>query len=668
MDESLFLIDGLVILAESSITYLNDATQRRTVRALAEPTIFCAWELVDAQRWLLADDYGKLYFLMLLLTDEGEVSGWKLDLLGVTSRASVMVYLDDGYVFIGSHQGDSQVIKIQEKSMEIVQTISNIAPILDFAIMDMGNRDGEGQTNEYSSGQARIVTGSGAFEDGSLRSVRSGVGLEELGILGEMKHITELHPLISNATSGKTDTLVVSFIDETRVFRFDADGEVEEAAEYNGFDLSEGTLLALNLPQSRLLQVTKSSVRISDSESGVNIATWSPSSQLPISSVATNHLVLPMSIGGVDLVVLDLKLDLRDVAERSYGVDRQIACIDLPDLAPDIGIIGFWQGAEVSIVNIHSLEEIRTFNISEDTVAVPRSILLTQILQEQPPTLFIAMADGHVITFSITVPGFSLSARNSIVLGTQEANFRALPRGDGLFNVFATCEHPSLIYGSEGRIVYSAVTAEKAACICPFDSEAYPGAIAIATSEDLKMALVDTERTTHVRTLPIKETVRRVVYSAKLKAFGLGTVQRTLKNGVEVVQSHFKLADEIMFKELDSFNLNEDELVESVVRADLSDRDHKSTERFIVGTAYLEDEKSDAVRGRIIVFEVTQDRILKVVTQISVKGACRALGIVDGRIVAALIKTVGYYPRVFLTNQLMYSTGCGIHFGVRKIN
>ena len=664
-DESLFLTDGLIILAESSITYLDDASEHQMTKELAEPTIFCAWEEVDSQRWLLADDYGRLYFLMLLISEDREVSGWKLDLLGTTSRASVLVYLDGGYVFIGSHQGDSQVISIQEKSFEIVQTISNIAPILDFAIMDMGSRDNEGQTNEYSSGQARIVTGSGAFEDGSLRSVRSGVGLEELGSLGEMDHITNLHPLVSKTSSQKTDTLVVSFIDETRVFQFDVGGDVEEAAEYKGFDLSEGTILALNLPQDHLLQVTKSFVRVNDIESGVNIATWSPSPKLPITAVAANDLNIAVSIGGVNLIVLDLASDLNVIAEKSFGVDRQIACIDLPTLATGICIVGFWQGAEVSILDLDTLEERRTIKISEDSVAVPRSILLTHILTGQPPTLFIAMADGYVITFSVTVPEFSLSARNSIVLGTQEANFRALPRGDGLFNVFATCEHPSLIYGSEGRIVYSAVTAEKASCICPFDSEAYPGAIAIATSEDLKMALVDTERTTHVRTLPIKETVRRVAYSAMLKAFGLGTVKRTLKKGVEVVQSHFKLADEIVFKELDTYDLNEDELVESVARADLSNRGHKTAERFIVGTAYLEDEKSDAVRGRIIVFEVTEDRILKVVTQIPVKGACRALGILDGRIVAALIKTVSHSSREGVAIWLIYSIGRGICYGIR---
>lgn len=112
---------------------------------LDEATIFVAWERIDSQRFVLADDYGRLYLFMLILDDKNRVQSWKLDVIGQTSRASVLVYLDAGYVFVGSHQGDSQVVRIAEKSMEIVQTFSNIAPVLDFTIMDMGNRSGEGK-------------------------------------------------------------------------------------------------------------------------------------------------------------------------------------------------------------------------------------------------------------------------------------------------------------------------------------------------------------------------------------------------------------------------------------------------------------------------------------------------------------------------------------------
>jgi DNA damage-binding protein 1 len=233
--------------------------------------------------------------------------------------------------------------------------------------------------------------------------------------------------------------------------------------------------------------------------------------------------------------------------------------------------------------------------------------------------------------------------------------------------VFATCEHPSLIYGSEGRIIYSAVTAEKATSVCSFDSESYPGAIAIATSEDLRIALVDAERTTHVQTLLVNETVRRIAYSPSLKAFGMGTIKRILKGGVEIMQSHFKLADEILFKELDTYPLNEDELVESVMRCELDDGTGSLAERFVVGTAYLEDEPAAAERGRIIILEVTEDRMLKLVTELSLKGGCRCLAMVEGKIVAALIKTVS---SAFLTTKLNthVTITLGRHIFLRILN
>ena len=597
-----------------------------------------AWEEIDGQRWLLADEYGRLFFCMLILEKGKVVKGFKLDAIGITSRASSLVYLDMGHVFVGSHQGDSQVIRIKEEGIELVQTITNIAPILDFTIMDMGNRGGESQSNEFSSGQARIVTGSGAFQDGSLRSVRSGVGMDVQGLLGGMNHITELFALRSKS-SEYVDVLVVSFFVETRIFHFSSEGEVEEQAEYMSLSLSESTLLATNLLNNRLLQVTGTLVRIIDSENGVVICEWLPPNGEIVTAASANPDYLAVSVRGVEVVIFDLDGDLNVEAKKEFQSEGQIACVHVPSFSNDFCVIGFWQDATVALLTMDSLEIIRKVILSDEAVSVPRSILVTHLHAEIPtlPTLLVAMANGEVVTFSLNITDLNLFAKKIVTLGTQQASLKLLPRGGGIFNVFATCEHSSLIYASEGRIVYSAVTADEASCMCAFDSEAYPGAIAIATAVDLKIAVVDTERTTHIQTLPVHETVRRIAYSTTLKAFGLGTIRRTLRSGSEIVQSYFKLADEVLFKELDTYPLDENELVESVVRADLLEDSGAIVERFVIGTAYVEDEST---RGRILVFAVTAERLLRLITELPVKGACRTLGAVEGNIVAGLVKTV----------------------------
>lgn len=639
---------GLLILGEQSISYWDEFQAELHTEPLDEATIFVAWEQIDDQRFVLADDYGRLYLLMVVYNHKHDVESWKLDLLGETSRASTLVYLDAGRIFVGSHQGNSQVIQIKEREIEIIQTFSNIAPILDFSVMDMGNRSSEAQVNEYSSGQARIVTGSGAFKDGSLRSVRSGVGLEDLGSLGEVGHVADIFGIKSSPRSEFTDALVVSSLANTRVFVFASSGEVEEVGDFKGMDLAQSTVLAQELPGGQILQVTKSAVRLLDSESGMAVADWSPEGGFTIAAASAVDDSVLVSVSGVGLVLLTAAGGVLKVqASRNFDVNSQVACIALSS-ALDACVVGFWQGSVIALLDAKTLETIHTETAEEDTIAVPRSLIVAHILEHSAPTLFVGMADGNVVTYTIDPTTNALSARKSIVLGTQQATFKALPRGDsGLQNVFAICEHPSLIYGSDGRIVYSAITAEDASCVCHFDAEAFPNAIAIATSEELKLAVVDEERTTHVQTLSLNETVRRIAYSPKLRAFGLGTIKRTLEKGFEVIESHFKLVDEVAFQELHTFALNpavadeesQEELVECCIRAELPDGSGDVAERFIVGTSYLDEENPESTRGRILVFGVTAERQLKLVSEVHLKGACRCLAMAGNYIVAALVKT-----------------------------
>lgn len=573
------------------------------------------------------------------------MTGWELKSIGSTSRASVLVYLGNGYVFVGSHQGDSQFVLIKEggergeDGIETVQTMANIAPILDFAIMDMGNRAAGEQINDYSSGQARIVTGSGAFQDGSLRSIRNGIRKQEHGLIGEMAHITHMFSLRSAATKERMDVLIVSFVEETRVLYFSVDGEVEETAQFFGFSLSESTILARNISDSHVLQVTRSRVRMVDLTKPNAAAEWESPSREPIVATSSNDQYLALSVGGVQVVILDLFNKLHVTASKDFHEDGQIACLHIPMFSSKICIISFWKSANVAICKLDSLEQILRTTVSNDTVPVPRSILLTHILPAQPPTLLVAMANGEVITFSLDLDNYQLSDRKTVVLGTQHATFEVLRGDDGLSKVFAVCEYPSLVYASGGRIVYSGIPAEDVSCVCAFDTDAYPGAVAIATAEDLRIATIDTQRTTHVQSLLVEETVRRIAYSPSLGIFGLGTIQRSLRDSHEVIQSHFKLADDVSFHPIDSYSFNADELVESLIVGDIK-MSQDYVHRFVVGTAFLQEQNDESPAGRIMIFTVTAERVLQLVTTLSINGACRALDIVCGDIVAALMKTV----------------------------
>jgi len=642
-------LGGLIVVGETTMLYLDDESKATVEYALDEASIFVAWETYDNLRYLLADDYGWLH-LLTLLVDGAVVTGMDVKKVGEISKPSAMIYLGNEMLYIGSHAGDSQVVRldIMGGGLEVMQVMPNIAPILDFTIMDMGSREGETQSNEYSTGQVRLVTGSGVFKSGSLRSVRSGVGLEDIGLLGDIENIRALYPLRTSC-SKFVDTLVMSFLTETRIFRFDNQGEVEEVENFLGMSLIEQTLLALNVSDNRVLQITPSRLELLDVASGIAVASWKPQNGGNITAGSANRTFALVAVDGKALISLDIQSGLSQVARQDVTDNEQVSCVSVPN-EYNVGLVGFWQSGSISLLNLTDLKLIQGETVrTPDSAAVPRSIVMTQILASEVagPTLLVGMSDGTILTFAVDKNTFSLSGRKSIMLGIQHATFEVIPRGDGLCNVFAICEHSSLIYGSEGRIVYSAVTAENATCICLFNSVAYPDAVVIATAEDVKISQIDTQRRTHVRTLHIPETVRRITYSVIEKVFALGCVKRELIKGEERVASSFRIVDEVVFGELGKpfvFDTKSGvEMIECVTRAELPDAHGELVERFIVGTSYLDDDVKNRPNGRIRVFGIDKNRNPYEILNHGLKGACRALAILDGKIIAALMKTVVMY-------------------------
>ncbi|EFQ96898.1 hypothetical protein MGYG_08821 [Nannizzia gypsea CBS 118893] len=598
-------LGGLLIIGESSIKYVDVSRNETISRPLAESTVFVAWEQVDGQRWLLADDYGRLFFLMLVLDADNAVESWKVDLLGTT--------------------------------------------------------------REFSSGQTRIVTGSGAFGDGSLRSVRSGVGIEDLGVLASMEHITDLWGLRSACPEPFYDTLLVSFVNETRVFHFSPDGEVEEKEDdFLGLVFSRSTLLATNIPENRILQVTESTAKVIDLDSGMVI--WQSSHNESITSASANDDYLVLVLGGIRLVCISLST-FEQVGSRDFEVDNQVSGMTIPASPIQACIVCLPQSAEIVILDLPGLEVKNKQALGEPGEAIPRSVIVAEILAGKPPTLFVSMADGTVFSFSFDINTFTISGSSKITLGSEQPSFKKLPRGNGQYNVFATCDHPSLIHASEGRIVYSAVDSASSSRICSLNTQAYPGSIALSNQNELKIALVDEERTTQIHTLPMHASVRRLAYSPLEKAFGLGTVKRTISNGVEEVSSSFVLADEIHFRPLSTYDLRPDELVECVIRSQVNcGKDEvgnlMSKDLFFVGTAFLDDVGDDHIRGRILIFEVNKSRELSLIVDKSLMGACRTLAVMDpSLLVAGLVKSVSVFKlardrfgNIFLEKHTAYRT------------
>jgi len=652
-------LGGLVVVGETKMVYVDDLTRAVVEVALSTPNTFVAWARFDGTHFFLSDEYGGVHMLTLVV--EGDVvTDLLVHPIGQASRASALVYLGKGLLFVASHTGDSQVYQLdlsEEASqyLHLVQTMPNIGPVLDFTIMDMGDRDDDKQLGgEYSSGQARIVTATGVYRDGGLRSVRSGVGLEDIGVLGDFPGVRGLFPIRSRGVQQHVDTLVVSFLTETRVFRFDPSGAIEEVDAFQGLSLGVGSLLVANVPDGRLLQVTPDLVLLVDAPSGRSVGTWAPPDGTTITNASANDKWVLLSIKGTLLISLNIENGLKRVEERVVP-DDQVACLHVAPGLANVGVVGFWTSGSIAMLDLATLmprhgESLRQ---KEDSSSIPRDIVLTQLVPPDigGPSLFVAMDDGNVVSFAVSKTDLALSGRKSVVLGTQQARFHVLPRTDGTYSVFTATDHPSLIYSEEGRTVYAAVTAEDATFVCPFDAEAFPESVVVATDKSISISRIDAEQRAHTTSLPMGETIRRMAYSQSERVFGLGCLKRELRNGVEHITSTFRLVDEVVFDKVQQpIELQQGppaEAVECVIRAELPDMHGSPVERFIVGTSFLDNQQEpvqDAKNGgRILVIGLDSERSPYIILSHNTKGACRTMAAMDGMLVVALTKTVVLY-------------------------
>ncbi|TFK91964.1 hypothetical protein K466DRAFT_514387 [Polyporus arcularius HHB13444] len=259
-----------------------------------------AWSAVDdaCRKVLLGDAFGRL---AMLAFDDVKMC-LTLIPLGETSPATCLSYLSSQVLYLGSHFGDSQLLRIhpspianaasdtlpipkgvatisaatlassdkgkgragEEDSpedqsgrivntkgtfLEVLQTYDNIAPIMDAVLEDI---DG--------SGQPQVITCSGGRNTGSLKVIRSEADFQETAKLQGLSGVTDIWPVKSHSGDPMHSHLVVSTLRETMVFSF-ADKETISLLDpaFAGFATEVPTLALGNVPRRQVSAGGKSS-------------------------------------------------------------------------------------------------------------------------------------------------------------------------------------------------------------------------------------------------------------------------------------------------------------------------------------------------------------------------------------------------------------------------
>ncbi|XP_054468673.1 DNA damage-binding protein 1 [Anoplopoma fimbria] len=664
---------GAIIIGQESITYHNgDKYLAIAPPTIKQSTIVCHNRVdPNGSRYLLGDMEGRLFMLLLekeeLMDGTVALKDLHVELLGETSIAECLTYLDNGVVFVGSRLGDSQLVKLNVDSNDqgsyvgVMETFTNLGPIVDMCVVDL-ERQGQGQ----------LVTCSGAFKEGSLRIIRNGIGIHEHASI-DLPGIKGLWPLRSEAGKDTDDMLVLSFVGQTRVLMLS--GEEVEETELPGFVDNQQTFYCGNVAHQQLIQITSGSVRLVLQESKALVSEWKEPQGRNISVAACNHTQVVLAVGRALYYLQILAGELKQISTTE--MEHEVACLDITPLGEGGGesplcAVGLWTDISARVLKLPCFTALHKEMLGGEII--PRSILMTTF--EGSYYLLCALGDGALFYFGLDLQTGALSERKKVTLGTQPTVLRTF-RSLSTSNVFACSDRPTVIYSSNHKLVFSNVNLKEVNYMCPLNSEGYPDSLALANNSTLTIGTIDEIQKLHIRTVPLYESPRRICYQEVSQCFGVlssrveiqdvsGTTSavrpsastQALSSSVsssklfpsstsphetsfgEEVEVHSLLVvDQHTFEVLHAHQFLPSEYALSMVSCRLG---KDPSVYFIVGTAMVYPEEAEPKQGRIIVFHYTDGK-LQTVAEKEVKGAVYSMVEFNGKLLASINSTVRLY-------------------------
>eukprot|EP01080_Neovahlkampfia_damariscottae_P007699 gene7699-12165_t len=619
-------IGGVIFFSENSITYHNGSSFKSI--QMKKQTKWTSAGKIDknGSRWLCGDITGKLFVLTLLI-DNNEVKQLKLQEMGKTSISSSISYLDQGFVFIGSRFGDSQLIKLRSKPIdesyvEVIEDWTNIGPILDFSIIDLDQQ-----------GDSQILTASGGYSDGSLRIVRNGVGIEEQASL-DLDGIKQMWSLKSTFSSKFEKYLVMSFIGETRILGI----ENEDLSEVDNlpFDQNVPTVACGTTLSNSHVQITSKFIRLIDCESFNIVDEWKTPNDSSINLASMNPSQIVISLSNGELIYF--KVDKKIKKEKSIKLDTEISCLDIHPLKNEnktnLLAIGLWNDFTIRLFDLDSLKEIGNYKL--DIEVLPRSLLF--ITFDKIDYLFCGLGEGSLISYKINSSN-ELHAKKKVNIGTKPITLHPFYLGENL-NVFACSDRPSVIYSNNEKLLFSNVNLKDVNAMCPFNDENFSDCLALSNDKSLIIGNVDSIQKLHIRTIPLNEQPRRVSYQQSSHTI-LATTSKTFED-TNLENQYVKIFDGQTHEVLNEYQLDKTECASSSMNLKFKDDDK---EYFVVGTAYVNPDEIEPTKGRLLVFEVKNSK-LHLVAQKDVSGAVYSMDSFKEKLLVGVNQTIQIFQWV----------------------
>ncbi|ORX70399.1 hypothetical protein BCR32DRAFT_297364 [Anaeromyces robustus] len=619
-------IGGVIVIGEKTITfYENNLNNPYTIPIQDEITHYGQIG-EDDYRYLLSDPLGKI-FLLILFVDSNKFHGMKIEQIGMTTVPSCISYIDCGYVFIGSHFGDSKLIKLQTEKVgnnyfSVVDEMLNLSPIVDFCVVDIDKH-----------GQSQLVLCSGGYNDGTLRIIKIGVGINEIAKLA-IEGLKGIFQLTTSYNSKQASYIVLSYYKATRFLQFN---DNLSPVTNIPFETEEPTIAMANTLNDNIVQVTSSKIVLFDNHLNI-ISKWEapPNEKISLSSVNPSQIIV--SLRNATLVYFVIENN-QIILKKEFHFENEISCLDItPTNAnnnmtfSDICCVGFWKEITLKIINLHTMEVLNTYDLGGDFI--PRSVITSKL--DDTIYVFVSLGDGQLVCYYMNPNDMSLKFRSKFSLGTQPITLRQFSYNSKNY-IFAASDQPTIIYSNNNNLNFSNVNLiDSVIDVCPFSCLDFGDALCILTNKYLLIGSINEIQRLHVRTVRLGEHPRRVCYQESTKTLGVISIQYLVYK-----EDHsFKILDDKTYEILDVFKMEPHEYVQSLISMKFL---NSSKEYYIVGTSYVSEDEEESKSGRILLFSVTGTRQLRLEHSIKISGSPWKMCNFNGHLLASIRNMIYIY-------------------------
>ena len=548
--------NGVLIIGDSVELYRESKKVKQIY--LEKDIQICEQMDESLQKFLLGCLDGSLIFLKI------EEDNLSVEHLGFVSTPSSITYLDSGVVFIGSKEGDSQLIRLKDQKdgpngwIKVLDEFPSCAPIVDFCTIKSNEQD-------------TIVACCGVGKEGSLKIISSG---------SEVIPSAEIDiPLIGLSNiftlNGKFDDLVVvSYAESSCVLKIENE-DIQET-DIQGFQTNVETISCFEY-DSTICQITSNGIRL------LGVSTISLEGQVVCACKFETSIFISLS-ESKKVLQFDLDSGKNIRMTRDFCFKEEVSCFDVDKVDGSLVVAaGLWSefGVEIS------------FGSDSYFIPSPKSLPIRSIKFASLPlkSIFAAVGDGEVCQYALT--GKTLTQERCFALGKLPVKLTIVKD-----NIIASCDRPSILYSNGKKTLLSHLNSGHIKCVAYLNCNAFADHLLVASTSGLFISKIENSKGSrlNVKSIHLGETPRRIVHFTDL--VGVASIHGNLS---EIKGSSFTLYDTFNYEKICSVPFAVSRVVTCVCALD----------GFLLGSTLVSTKVDGIDSGNISWFVLNSDRQLE---------------------------------------------------------